>query len=124
MSAAGVRRSAMRRGARQRRPRGSAADGSGAQNERAMTANPKTEGGHKRGHSNMEHYEPAAEVKDDARLRRRLYDVTEADRGVLDALWDYDRMICSVPWCRVESATADAYERHRQTHIDDPDLAP
>jgi hypothetical protein len=39
-----------------------------------MTANPKTEGGHKRGHSNMTHYEPTSEVKANARTRRRQED--------------------------------------------------
>ena len=89
-----------------------------------MTANPKTEGGHKRGHSNMEHYGLTQEVKDEARLRRRTDDVIEANRGVLEALQDFDLMICSVTWCRCEAWTAEDYERHRQTHIDDPDLAP
>jgi hypothetical protein len=51
-------------------------------------------------------------------------DVTEANRGVLDALADFDQMVCSVAWCRCEAWTAEDYHRHKQIHIDDPDLAP
>jgi hypothetical protein len=53
-----------------------------------MTANPKTEGGHKRGHSNMTHYEPTAEVKANARTRRRQDD-TRVDREWDPAVRDW-----------------------------------